>query len=242
MKIGIVRFPGSNCDEDAFRAVTGVLKEQAVYLWHEETSPAGADAVILPGGFAHGDYLRTGAMAKLSPIMRSIQEFASKGGPVLGICNGFQVLTEAGLLPGALLRNRNREFICEWVYLRVENCETSFTSRYRENEIIRIPMAHGEGRYWIDEPGLAQLETNGQIVFRYCDESGKLTEQANLNGSTASIAGVCNKEKNVVGLMPHPERACETLLGGTDGLKLFQSLQHFFKMGPRLMAKKTLPC
>lgn len=225
MKVAIVRFPGSNCDEDAYTVITRHLGEHAFYLWHEETSLQGADAVILPGGFAHGDYLRTGAMAKLSPILRPLREFADGGGLVLGICNGFQVLTEAGLLPGALTRNINRQFICEWVSLRVENVDTPFTKNYTSGEVVRFPIAHGEGRFWIDSKGLDELKTNRQIVFRYSSPAGDLTEESNLNGSVDFIAGVCNKRGNVLGLMPHPERASEALLGGADGLKLFQSIQ-----------------
>lgn len=226
MKVGIVRFPGSNCDQDAFGVIARLLKEDAFYLWHQETSLHGADLVILPGGFAHGDYLRTGAMAKLSPLLAPIKEFALRGGLVLGICNGFQVLTETGLLPGALTRNINQQFICEWVHLKAENINTPFTALYKQDEVIRVPIAHGEGRYWIDEKGLNELVKNKQIVFRYCSASGELTEESNPNGSHSFIAGVCNKEKNVLGLMPHPERAAETLLGGDDGLKLFQSVRN----------------
>jgi len=216
MKFGIVRFPGSNCDEDAYKVVSNLLGEEAVYLWHEETSLQKSDCIILPGGFSYGDYLRAGAMAKLSPIVESIKKFAASGGLVLGICNGFQVLTEIGLLPGALTRNIHQQFICAWQNLRVENAKTPFTSLYKPDEEIRIPIANGEGRYSIDPKGLKSLEQNNQIVFRYVN---------NPNGSVSDIAGICNREGNVLGLMPHPERASEALLGGTDGLKLFKSIQ-----------------
>jgi phosphoribosylformylglycinamidine synthase I len=224
MKFGIVQFPGSNCDADAFYVVQQLLKEEAFYLWHEEETLQNADCIILPGGFAHGDYLRAGAMAKISSIMKSVEKFAEAGGLVLGICNGFQILTEAGLLPGALLKNQCGKFICDWIYLNVENSETPFTRLYKKGEILRMPIAHGEGCYYLDEAGLEKLEKNGQVVFRYCDSRGNFSPESNPNGSLAYIAGICNKEKNVLGLMPHPERCAEPLLGGTDGLLLFQSL------------------
>lgn len=229
MKFGIVRFPGSNCDSDCFHVVESLLKENAFYLWHEEKDLRGADCVILPGGFAHGDYLRTGAMAKISPIMDSIKTFAAAGGPVLGVCNGFQVLTEAGLLPGALLGNRDGKFICDWINLRVENASTPFTSGYKKGDVIRMPIAHGEGRYYLDGKDLATLEKNGQVVFRYCAASGECTDAGNPNGSLASIAGVSNERGNVVGLMPHPERCCEAALGGEDGLGLFRSIRNYLR-------------
>lgn len=234
MTIGIVRFPGSNCDQDAFHVISDLLGEKAFYLWHEATSLENADAIILPGGFAHGDYLRTGAMAKLSPIMKPLKAFAERGGPVLGICNGFQILTEAGLLPGALTRNLHQQFICDWVHLRVDHPETPFTSAYRKEEVIRMPIAHGEGRYWIDAQGSKALEKNRQIVFRYCESDGTLSEKSNVNGSVGAIAGVCNARGNVLGLMPHPERASELLLGGSDGLRLFSAIL------PRTHARKLL--
>lgn len=225
MKTAVVRFPGSNCDSDAFHVIADLLSEEAFYLRHDETDLRNADLVILPGGFAHGDYLRAGAMAKLSPIMKPIQAFARQGGLVLGICNGFQVLTEVGLLPGALTKNLNQQFICDWIHLRVENAKTPFTSNYKPGEVIRVPIAHGEGRYWIDEPGLKKLNENHQVVFRYSSPSGTLDDESNVNGSIDFIAGICNQERNVLGLMPHPERASELLLGGSDGFKLFQSIQ-----------------
>lgn len=224
MTFAVVVFPGSNCDEDAYHAATAVLGERAEYIWHKETSLKGADAVILPGGFAHGDYLRTGAMARFSPIMRTVEAFAAAGGPVLGICNGFQVLLEAGLLPGAMLRNRDLQFHCEHVHIRVEHTDTPFTGACRAGEVLRIPVAHGEGNYFADPATLARLESNRQVIFRYTDSEGRVTDAANPNGAAANIAGLCNEARNVVGLMPHPERACEASLGSADGLKIFQSV------------------
>lgn len=218
MKAGIVRFPGSNCDADCFHVMAEVLGKKAVYLWHEETSLHDLDLVVLPGGFAHGDYLRTGAMAKFSPILRPIREFAKRGGLILGICNGFQILTEAGLLPGALLRNLGQKFLCAWVDLRVDNHETPFTRAYAKGEAVRMPIAHGEGRYYLPQEGLRELEANRQVVFRYAEGS-------NLNGSVGAVAGVCNARGNVMGLMPHPERCSEKALGGEDGLRVFRSLE-----------------
>ncbi len=220
MKVGVARFPGSNCDADVFYVFKEVLKQEVVYLWHEEKSLQGCNLVVLPGGFSYGDYLRVGAMAKLSPVMSEIKKFAIQGGPVLGICNGFQILTESGLLPGVLLKNQAGRFICDWISLRVENPETPFTTFYQKGELIRMPIAHGEGRYFVDENSLKDLEQNGQIVFRY--------EGENPNGSLKAIAGICSKDKNVLGLMPHPERCSEKLLKGEDGLKLFQSIMNFY--------------
>jgi phosphoribosylformylglycinamidine synthase subunit PurQ / glutaminase len=224
MKFGVVVFPGSNCDEDAHHAATAVLGQQAEYLWHKETDLKGADVVILPGGFAHGDYLRTGAMARFSPIMRAVEKFAAEGGPVLGICNGFQVLLEAGLLPGAMLRNRDLKFHCEHVHVRVEQVDTPFTMACRPGQVLRIPIAHGEGNYFAEPEVIARLEANRQIVFRYTDAAGEVTDAANPNGAAAAIAGLCNEARNIVGLMPHPERACEPSLGSGDGRVLFESV------------------
>jgi phosphoribosylformylglycinamidine synthase subunit PurQ / glutaminase len=224
MKFAVVVFPGSNCDEDAYRAVKHVLQQPAEYVWHKDTSLRGADAVILPGGFAHGDYLRTGAMARFSPIMREVQAFAARGGPVLGICNGFQVLLEAGLLPGAMLRNRNLKFLCQYVHVRVEQVDTPFTTACRRGQVLQVPIAHGEGNYFAEPEVIARLEANRQVVFRYTDASGQPTEAANPNGSAAAIAGLCNETRNIVGLMPHPERACESVLGSADGLVIFESV------------------
>jgi phosphoribosylformylglycinamidine synthase I len=223
MKFAVVVFPGSNCDHDAHYAAQYVLGQQAEYIWHKETSLRGADVVILPGGFAHGDYLRTGAIARFSPIMAEVQKFAATGGPVLGICNGFQVLLEAGLLPGAMLRNRSVKFQCEHVLIRVEQTDTPFTTGCRSGQILRIPIAHGEGNYYAEPEVVARLERNRQVVFRYTNEQGEVTAESNPNGSVANIAGLCSEQRNVVGLMPHPERACELALGSADGLILFES-------------------
>lgn len=228
IRIGVVVFPGSNCDHDAAFVVDSLPNAEAVMLWHKERSLKGVDAVILPGGFSYGDYLRAGAIAKFSPVMTEVMEFADKGRPVLGICNGFQILTEAGLLEGALLRNAHQRFVCKHVFIRVENDETIFTSEYRKGETLRIPIAHGEGNYYADEATLQRLAKNGQIVFKYCDKAGNVASEANPNGSLLNIAGVCNEKKNVLGLMPHPERASEALLGSTDGRRLFESLVKSF--------------
>ena len=224
MKFAVVVFPGSNCDHDAYYAVSHVLGQRAEFIWHKDTDLKGADAVILPGGFAHGDYLRTGAMARFSPIMREVQSFAARGGPVLGICNGFQVLLEAGLLPGAMLRNSGLKFLCQHVHVRVEQTDTPFTSACRRGQVLRIPIAHGEGNYFAEPEVVARLEANRQIVFRYTSADGVVTSESNPNGSAAAIAGLCNETRNVVGLMPHPERACEAALGSADGLVLFESV------------------
>ncbi len=224
MKFAIVVFPGSNCDHDAYHAAKHVLGQEAVFVWHKETSLSGADVVILPGGFSHGDYLRTGAIARFSPIMETVRAFADQGGPVLGICNGFQVLLEAGLLPGAMLRNEGLKFRCEHVHVRVEQVDTPFTSRCRTGQVLRIPIAHGEGNYFADAETVAQLEATGRVVFRYTTADGQLDPAANPNGSLNAIAGICNERRNVVGLMPHPERACEPVLGSGDGLVLFESV------------------
>ena len=223
MKFAVVVFPGSNCDDDSYHAAKHVLGQEAEFIWHKETSLKGADVVILPGGFAHGDYLRTGAIARFSPIMGAVAEFAKRGGPVLGICNGFQILLEAGFLPGAMLRNRDLKFHCEHVIVRVEQTETPFTLRAAKGQRLRIPIAHGEGNYYAPADVVQQLESSGRVVFRYCDERGDATERANPNGAVNGIAGICNDARNVVGLMPHPERACEGALGSADGLILFES-------------------
>jgi len=224
MKFGIVVFPGSNCDEDAFHAATAVFGQQAEYLWHKETDLKGADVVILPGGFAHGDYLRTGAMARFSPIMHAVRAFAERGGPVLGICNGFQILLESGLLPGAMLRNRSLKYQCEHVHLRVEQVDTPFTCAATTGQVLRIPIGHGEGNYYAPPDLVKQLEDNGQVVLRYTDSDGHISDASNPNGSVNAIASVCNERRNVVGMMPHPERACEPLLGGVDGRMVFESI------------------
>jgi phosphoribosylformylglycinamidine synthase len=224
MKFAVVVFPGSNCDHDAHYAAEHVLGQQAELIWHKDTSLKGADAVILPGGFAHGDYLRTGAIARFSPIMQDVKRFADAGGPVLGICNGFQVLLEAGMLPGAMLRNANLRFHCEHVYVKVEQTDTPFTVACSPVRPLRIPIAHGEGNYYAEPDVLARLEKNRQVVFRYVDRAGTVTEAANPNGSLNNIAGICSESRNVVGLMPHPERACELAVGSADGLLLFESV------------------
>jgi phosphoribosylformylglycinamidine synthase len=224
MKFAVIVFPGSNCDRDAYYAVKHVLGQDAEFVWHKDTSLGGADVVILPGGFAHGDYLRTGAMARFSPVMTAVRALADRGGPVLGICNGFQVLLEAGMLPGAMLRNRGLKFRCEHVHVRVEQNGTPFTSRCAPGQVLRIPIAHGEGNYYADGPTIDRLERNRQVVVRYTTASGVVSDDANPNGSAASIAGICNERRNIVGLMPHPERACESALGSTDGLVIFESV------------------
>ena len=224
MKFAVVVFPGSNCDEDAYHAVRDVLGQDAGYIWHKDTDLKGADVVILPGGFAHGDYLRTGAMARFSPIMRAVEAFAAAGGPVLGICNGFQILLEAGLLPGAMLRNRDLKFHCEFVHVRVEQTDTPFTSAARAGQVLRIPIGHGEGNYFAPPETVRALEANRQVVLRYTDPNGRLADAWNPNGSVDAIAGLCNERRNVVGMMPHPERACEPLLGGVDGRVIFDSI------------------
>jgi len=222
-KFGVIVFPGSNCDHDAYHAATDVLGEDAVFIWHKDTDLQGADVLVLPGGFAHGDYLRTGAMARFSPVMASVREFAAKGGPVIGICNGFQVLLEAGLLPGAMLRNRGLQYRCEHVYVRIEQTDTPFTCQARPGQVLRIPIGHGEGNYFAPPDVLAAIEANRQVVLRYTDPDGRIDDAWNPNGSVNGIAGICNERRNVVGMMPHPERACEAILGSTDGLVILES-------------------
>ena len=224
MKIGVVTFPGSNCDYDCYRAVRDLLDAEAVYLWHRDHDLRGVDAVFLPGGFSYGDYLRAGAIAALSPIMREVKAFAAAGGPVAGICNGFQILCEAQLLPGALIRNRTLKFRSRPVHLLVERADTAFTSEYERGEVLAVPIAHGEGCYFADEGLLDRLEGEGQVVFRYCTPSGEVTDDANPNGSARNVAGIMNADGNVLGMMPHPERAVDPLLGSTDGAGLFRSL------------------
>jgi phosphoribosylformylglycinamidine synthase subunit PurQ / glutaminase len=224
MKIAVIQFPGSNCDQDCLRALTDGLRIPAEYLWHKETSVSGFDAVVLPGGFSYGDYLRCGAIARFSPIMRAVVRAANEGMPVIGVCNGFQILCEAGLLPGALIRNQSLRFVCELVWLRVETDETPFTARLDKESMLRMPVAHGEGCYLADEATLAALRSNGQVVFRYVDESGRVTRESNPNGSMLNIAGICNEARNVVGMMPHPDRAWDRRLGSEDGKLLFESL------------------
>jgi phosphoribosylformylglycinamidine synthase subunit PurQ / glutaminase len=223
MTFAIVVFPGSNCDHDAYHAVKHVLGQEARFVWHKDTSLGGADVVILPGGFAHGDYLRTGAIARFSPVMTAVQAFADSGGPVIGICNGFQVLLEAGLLPGAMLRNTDM-YRCEYVHVRVEQLDTPFTGLCAAGQVLKVPIAHGEGNYYADDATLDELERNRQVIFRYSTPTGEITAAANPNGSARNIAGICNRQRNVVGLMPHPERACEVALGSGDGKVVLESV------------------
>jgi phosphoribosylformylglycinamidine synthase I len=224
MKFAVVVFPGSNSDHDAHYAAQHVLGQEAELIWHKDTSLQGADAVVLPGGFAHGDYLRTGAIARFSPIMQEVRRFAAAGGPVLGICNGFQVLLEAGLLPGAMLRNQSLHFRCQHVHVKVEQTDTPVTLACDPSRLLRIPIAHGEGNYYAEPEVLERLEKNRQVIFRYVDASGAATDDANPNGSVHNIAGICNEARNVVGLMPHPERACELAVGSADGRVVFESV------------------
>lgn len=224
MKFGIVILPGSNCDHDAMHVTKTVLGAEAEFLWHKDTDLRGADCVIIPGGFAYGDYLRAGALAKFAPIMEPIKRHAAAGGLVFGICNGFQVLTEVGLLPGALMRNQHLRFLGRDVYVRTEETDTPFTNALQQREIMRVPIAHGEGNYFADDATLDALERNRQVIFRYCDAEGRLTSEANPNGSARHIAGICNVRRNVLGMMPHPERCSEPLLGNADGLGVFKSI------------------
>lgn len=224
MKIGVVTFPGSNCDYDCYRALRDLLDAETVFLWHKAHDLEGVDAVFLPGGFSYGDYLRAGAIARFSPIMREVREFAVQGGPVAGICNGFQILCEAHLLPGALIRNRSLKFISRPVYLRVESTEPPFLSSYRIGEVLTVPIAHGEGCYVADDEVVERLEGEGRVAFRYCDAEGRVTPEANPNGSIRNIAGILNDRGNVLGMMPHPERAVDPLLGSDHGAGLFRSL------------------
>jgi phosphoribosylformylglycinamidine synthase I len=228
MKFAVVVFPGSNSDRDAWYAAGQVIGEQAELVWHKDTELGQADAVILPGGFAHGDYLRTGAIARFSPIMAAVSRFAERGGPVLGICNGFQVLLEAGLLPGAMVRNRGIKFVSRDVNVRVEQTDTPFTLACRPGQVLKLPIAHGEGNYFADSESVASLERNRQVVFRYATPAGDVADAANPNGSVNNIAGICNAARNVVGLMPHPERACELPLGSADGAVVLRSVVQAF--------------
>ncbi|MGA2430062.1 MAG: phosphoribosylformylglycinamidine synthase subunit PurQ [Candidatus Acidiferrum sp.] len=224
MKFGVVVFPGSNCDHDAFYAIGNVLHKPVEFIWHQSQDLANSDAIILPGGFAYGDYLRTGAIARFSPVMKSVEKFAKSGGMVLGICNGFQILLEAGLLPGAMMRNSGLRYICRHVHIRVEETDTPFTNAAQKGQILRIPIAHNDGNYNVDDVTLAELERNRQIIFRYTTADDSDDAAGNPNGSMANIAGICNRERNVAGLMPHPERAVETALDSADGLVIFRSM------------------
>ncbi|MDQ3088587.1 MAG: phosphoribosylformylglycinamidine synthase subunit PurQ [Acidobacteriota bacterium] len=224
MKFGVIVFPGSNCDHDAYHVISKHVGQPVDFIWHKETDLSGYDAVIVPGGFSYGDYLRAGALAHFSPVIQSVKEFAKKGKFVFGVCNGFQILCESGLLPGALMRNRGLHFICQHVNIRVENDNTPYTGELQKGEVLSIPIAHAEGNYVCDDETLAELENNNQIIFRYCDETGELSDQSNPNGSLNNIAGISNKDGNILGMMPHPERACEELLGSNDGRDIFRSL------------------
>jgi phosphoribosylformylglycinamidine synthase subunit PurQ / glutaminase len=233
LKIGIVTFPGSNCDYDCYKAVQDVMPAEAEFLWHKSHDLGGVDAVFLPGGFSYGDYLRAGAIAQISPIMQAVREFAEAGGPVAGICNGFQILCEAGLLPGALIRNRSLKFVSRPVHLRVERSVAPFTSRYAEGETIRVPIAHGEGCYIAPDETLDRLEGEGRVLFRYCDADGTVSAEANPNGSARNIAGIVSERGNVLGMMPHPERAVDPVLGPTFGAALFHSLTDALAHAPQ---------
>jgi phosphoribosylformylglycinamidine synthase subunit PurQ / glutaminase len=224
MKFGVIVFPGSNCDHDAYHVISKHVGQPVDFIWHRDTDLGGYDAVIIPGGFSYGDYLRVGALARFSPVMNSVKEFAARGNLVLGICNGFQILCEAGLLPGALMRNRGLHFICEHVNVRVESANGPFTHELKPGSILRMPIAHADGNYVCDDATFDELRRDDRIIFRYCDPNGELTDGANPNGSRDHIAGICNRERNVMGLMPHPERACEDLLGSSDGRDVFRSL------------------
>jgi phosphoribosylformylglycinamidine synthase len=224
LKFGIIVFPGSNCDHDAYHVISKQVGQPVDFIWHRETQLNSFDALIIPGGFSYGDYLRAGALARFSPVMESVKKFAASGRIVMGICNGFQILCEAGLLPGALIRNRDLHFICEHVFVRVETSDTPFTNEMKPKSVLRIPIAHAEGNYVCDDVTLRELERDDRIVFRYCDPAGNASRAANPNGSRDNIAGICNGSRNVLGLMPHPERACDDLLGSSDGRDIFRSL------------------
>jgi phosphoribosylformylglycinamidine synthase subunit PurQ / glutaminase len=224
MKFGVIVFPGSNCDHDAYHVVSKHVGQPVDFVWHKQTDLSGYDALIVPGGFSYGDYLRAGALAQFSPVMQSVKEFAAAGKFVFGICNGFQILCEAGLLPGALIRNSNLHFVCKYTNIVVENPATPYTSELKSGEVLSLPIAHAEGNYVCDDETFHSLEENNQIVFRYCDESGETNDEANPNGSRSNIAGICSTDRNVLGMMPHPERACEELLGSNDGRDIFRSL------------------
>lgn len=231
MNFAVLQFPASNCDQDAVHAVR-LLGHSARFVWHKEDSLGDADSVIVPGGFSYGDYLRCGAIARFSPVMQAVKQFADNGGLVLGICNGFQVLCEAGLLPGALIRNRSLQFRCEQIFLKTATTDSPFTNQIPAGKLLRVPIAHGEGCYFADTDTIAKLKSNHQILWQYVNANGELTEKANPNGAVENIAGICNERRNVAGLMPHPERACESLLGSTDGRLIFESLFHSLKNRP----------
>ncbi len=223
-RFGVVVFPGSNCDYDCLFAIKKFFSEKVEFIWHKSTDIHNLDCIVLPGGFSYGDYLRTGAIAQFSPVMEQVKAFAATGKPVIGICNGFQILLECGLLPGAMLHNKTVRFICKYVNIKTVNTSTPFTCDINQNQVLRIPIAHGEGNYFIDPDQLEELEKNNQIVFQYCDENGKVSDQVNPNGAVMNIAGICNKKGNVLGMMPHPERCCDPRLGSADGKKIFESI------------------
>ena len=229
MRFGVIVFPGSNCDQDCFYVIKDILNHPIEYIWHKDTRLNDFNCIILPGGFSYGDYLRTGAIARFSPIMKQVSSFTQRGGLVIGICNGFQILLEAGLLPGAMLRNKNLNFICKYVYVKTENNETPFTNLCSRSQILKIPIAHNEGNYYIDKDGLKKLEKNRQIIFRYCSPSGNINKEFNSNGALANIAGIINKEGNVLGMMPHPERSSEEILGSESGFLIFKSIVKWLK-------------
>ena len=224
MKFGVVVFPGTWSDTDCHHVLQNVVHQPVEYVWHKDTDLSGYDCIVLPGGFSYGDYLRCGALARFSPVMRSVEKFAAEGGLVIGICNGFQVLCEAGLLPGVLMRNDHLQFRCQWTNLRVESSESPFTNAAAEGQVLRVPISHGEGNYFADPDTIAMLERDDRVLFRYCSESGEITDAANPNGSLNNIAGITNEGRNVMGMMPHPERCCESLVGGVDGRAIFESL------------------
>ena len=224
MRFSVTVFPGSNCDHDCEYVIRDVMSQNAEMIWHKETDLKNPDCVVVPGGFSYGDYLRTGAIARFSPVMKSVADFAAKGGLVIGICNGFQILCEAGLLPGVLIRNKSLQFICRNIYLKVEQTDTPFTNACQPGQVLKLPIAHGEGNYFIDSEGLKHLKDNRQIVARYCDEKGNVTPESNPNGSMENIAGICNVKRNVFGLMPHPDRSGEDVLGSHDGKFIWQSI------------------
>jgi len=224
VKFGVVVFPGSNCDHDTYHVISKVIGQPVDFIWHRQNSLGDCDAVILPGGFAYGDYLRTGAIARFSPVMGAVKEFAARGGLVMGICNGFQILCEAGLLPGALMRNKDLKFICRHINIRVEATDTPFSNRCQKGQVMSVPIAHGDGNYYCDAATLSELQRENRIIFRYSEPTGQLSEEGNPNGSLDNIAGICNRDRNVLGMMPHPERASEALLGSNDGRIIFYSL------------------
>ena len=230
MNFGVVIFPGSNCDKDIISCIERTVNQKVIELWHKDTDLQNCDVIFLPGGFSFGDYLRSGAIAKFSPIMEKVIEFGRNGGYIIGICNGFQILTESGLLPGALLHNTSNKFICKNVFLKINNTNTLVTNSYEKN-VIKVPIAHGEGRFFADENTMKNLKQNDQIIFKYCDSNGEVLESSNPNGSSDNIAGICNKEKNIFGMMPHPERAADVILSNTDGVALFKSIMNYINLG-----------